>query len=99
MKLFTLDRLHFTLCRLRTMILVDALAVAPVLPTAVGQSVTGQVSGTVTDPAGAVIGGATVELIHTLTGQVREFKTADNGAFVFPNIVAGVYDLRITLPG
>src|SRR4051794_24106681 len=40
------------------------------LPAAYGQSVTGQISGTVADSAGAVIPGASVKLTHDLSQQV-----------------------------
>jgi len=69
------------------------------LPTANAQSVTGQVSGRVTDPTGAVIVGAPVQLTHVLSKQVREFTTDSSGAFVFMGLVPGVYSLRIAQPG
>jgi hypothetical protein len=69
------------------------------LPTANAQSVTGQVSGRVTDPTGAVVVGAPVQLTHDLSKQVREFTTDSNGAFVFVGLVPGVYSLHIAQPG
>ncbi len=69
------------------------------LPTANAQSVTGQVSGRVTDPTGAVIVGAPVQFTHVLSKQVREFTTDSSGAFVFVSLVPGVYSLRIAQPG
>ena len=69
------------------------------LPTANSQSVTGQISGTVTHPVGAVVVGATVQLTHDLSKQVREIKTEANGAFVFVGLVPGAYSLRVALSG
>src|ERR1700736_3782994 len=68
-------------------------------PTAQSQSVTGQISGTVADPGGAVIVGAAVQLTHDLSKQVREFKTEASGAFVFTGLVPGGYSLHIAQPG
>ncbi len=69
------------------------------LPTANSQSVTGQISGRVTDPTGALIVGAPIQLTHVLSKQAREFTTDSNGAFVFVGLVPGVYSLRIAQPG
>jgi hypothetical protein len=63
------------------------------------QSVTGQISGTVADASGAVVGGAEVSLTHVLSKQVRTFKTDESGAFIFTGLVPGDYDLRITQQG
>ena len=63
------------------------------------QSVTGQISGTVTDSAGAVIVGVAVKLTSDLTKQVREFKTDSGGEFLFPNLVPGGYSLHVAQLG
>ncbi len=77
-------------------ILVGLLAL---LPTASAQSVTGQISGIVVDSAGAVVPGASVQLIHDLSQTVRAFTTEPNGSFVFTGLVPGTYTLRVTHPG
>ena len=69
------------------------------LPTANSQSVTGQVSGRITDPTGAIIVGAPVRLTHDLSKQVRTFTTDSNGAFVFVGLVPGAYSLHVEQPG
>jgi hypothetical protein len=46
-----------------------------------GQVTTGNLTGVVTDPNGAVIPGATVKLTNVETGQVRE--TTANGAGIY----------------
>lgn len=66
---------------------------------AFGQSQTGQVSGVVVDQTGGVIAGATVQLIHDLTKNTREFATEVNGAFVFPNLIPGEYSIKIQVSG
>src|ERR1051326_159111 len=64
-----------------------------------GQSQTGQVSGTVVDPTGAVVPSAKVQLIHDLTHNTREFSTEATGAFVFTNLIPGEYTIKIEQPG
>jgi len=83
--------------------LVRAVAISllllAMLPTANSQSVTGQISGTVVDPAGAVVPGAPVQLIHDQSQTVHRYSTEPNGSFFFAGLVPGVYSLRITQPG
>jgi hypothetical protein len=67
--------------------------------TAFGQSQTGQISGTVVDPTGAVVPGAKVQLIHDLTHNTRDFSTEATGAFVFTNLIPGEYSIRIQQSG
>jgi hypothetical protein len=68
-------------------------------PAGMAQSVTGQISGTVVDPAGAIVVGASVQLTHDLSRQVRDFTTDANGSFVFIGLVPGSYSVRIKQPG
>jgi hypothetical protein len=69
------------------------------MPAANAQTVSGQISGRVTDPQGAVIGGASVRLISDLTQQAREFVADEAGAFVFVSLVPGEYSLRVEQAG
>ena len=69
------------------------------LPAVYGQSVTGQISGTVVDPAGAVVPGATVQLTHDLSQQVHKFTTESTGSFIFTGLVPGAYSLHVTQAG
>ena len=59
----------------------------------------GTVRGKVTDPSGAAIPGATVELSNDLTLYSREVITSSSGEFQFPNIPPNVYHLEINAPG
>jgi len=69
------------------------------LPAANAQSVTGQLSGVVVDPAGAVVPGADVQLIHDLSQTIRKFTTESNGSFFFTGLVPGTYSLKVTRAG
>jgi hypothetical protein len=55
-------------------------------------------SGVVTDPQGAVIAGAKVEVKH-LDGSSFFATTNAQGSFVFPALVAAEYKITVTAPG
>lgn len=83
----------------RFCLLVLALCLlAAMLPVANAQSVTGQLSGNVTDSSGAIVAGATVHLIDDLSQTDRSFH-ATNGSFIFTGLVPGTYTLKILMPG
>ncbi len=84
--------------RLRLVVAVFALLLA-ILPAANSQSLTGQVSGTVVDPSGAIVAGAAVKLIHVDSQTAHDYKSDVNGSFIFVALVPGVYTLRISAPG
>jgi hypothetical protein len=59
----------------------------------------GAVSGTVTDPTGAVIPGATVTLVNVVSGLSRDTATDASGQFVFPNIAFNPYRISVSATG
>lgn len=59
-------------------------------------STTGAIAGTITDPTGAVVPGATVVVKNNATGAETTVKTADNGTFNVPALPSGVYTVTIT---
>src|SRR5713101_8414213 len=63
------------------------------------QTSRGTVTGTVTDPQGAVIQGATAELKNTLTNQTRTAPTNDAGLYRCDAVDLGIYDLKISAQG
>jgi hypothetical protein len=63
------------------------------------QITTGTVSGSVKDAQGAIVPGATVTLVSSDRGTTAETVTASTGAFVFPNVNAGTYVIRVTMDG
>lgn len=58
------------------------------------QSVTGRVSGMVTDPTDSPIAGATVQLANSLTKQVRTITTETSGGSIFADLMPGDYHAR-----
>src|SRR5688572_19148931 len=63
------------------------------------QALYGTLVGNVADETGAVVPGATVAITHKETNQTREQPTSVSGAFSFPNLAPGTYDVVVTLPG
>jgi len=66
---------------------------------AFGQEVTAAIVGTVTDPSGAPINGATVTAFDTEHGTVWTAKTNESGAYNFPRVPVGTYRLEIVAQG
>lgn len=61
-----------------------------------GQATTGSISGTVTDPAGNVVAGATVTAKNEGTGvSSGTFTTTGDGTFVFSNLNPGSYSVTV----
>jgi porin len=56
---------------------------------------TGSLSGTVSNPAGAVVPGVKVLLLNTATKDLVTAVTNERGAYSFPELSAGSYQLRI----
>src|SRR5260370_40438774 len=63
-----------------------------------GQSLT-SVSGTVTDPSGAVIAGATITLTNMATGSQRQDKSESIGRYSFAQNQPGKYQISATSTG
>jgi len=79
------------------------LALLMVMMTALSihaQDVTGGISGTVTDPSGAAINGATIQLINTDRGEtVRTLKSNISGFYTASSLPLGTYTVKITDAG
>lgn len=63
------------------------------------QAPTGQITGTITDPTGAVVGGATVTLTNPATNLQRTTVSNDAGIYDFPALLPGVYNLKVEKQG
>jgi hypothetical protein len=63
------------------------------------QTETGRITGTVTDPSGSVVPGATITLTSTTTGTVRTTTSDSVGRYVIANVPAGTYTIKFELSG
>ena len=59
----------------------------------------GTVSGTVTDPTGAVVPGATVSIHNPVSEYERTVMTDKTGHFQFPNVPLNPYHLTVSISG
>src|ERR1700686_2556898 len=60
---------------------------------------TGSISGTLKDPSGAVIPGATVIATNTAMGIQNKTTTDAKGVYTFPSLQVGRYDLQAEVEG
>jgi hypothetical protein len=58
----------------------------------------GTISGSVTDPSGAVVSGASVTATQTLSGELTTTVTGKDGRYVFPTLLPAPYALRFPRP-
>ena len=64
------------------------------------QETTGSISGTITDPSGAVVKGASVALINTDRGQtVRTVTTNSDGFYTATSLPLGTYTVKVAAAG
>src|SRR5215813_10469749 len=66
---------------------------------ALGQTATGEVNGTITDPAGAVLSAATATLVNQATNIEVRAQANPDGHFIFVNVKPGRYLLRVDAKG
>ena len=59
----------------------------------------GSVSGTVSDPSGAVISGATIVLSVPTGGTQGTVSSSADGSYSFPNVAPGHYQIQVDAPG
>src|SRR5262249_232105 len=82
------------------LILSVALGLAVIFcATAFGQVLKGSISGTVTDPQGALISNAQVKATNTATGAELKTTTGSAGDFRFNLIPTGTYKVEVSAPG
>jgi hypothetical protein len=60
---------------------------------------TGALSGVVTDPTGAVVGGAKIRIINSSTGETREIKSASAGTYSAALLRPGTYVVVASVDG
>ena len=58
-----------------------------------------EITGTVTDPTGAVVSNASVGVHEVPTGKLRSARTNATGQFSLPGLPSGDYKVQVTAPG
>jgi hypothetical protein len=66
---------------------------------ALAQSDRGTITGTVGDPAGAVVANAPIQARNVENGALYEAATTATGNYTLAQLPAGVYELSVTVPG
>ena len=66
---------------------------------AFAQTDRGTITGTVSDPAGAVVANATVEAKNADTGTVYPAATSNTGNYTLPQLPAGTYEVSVSSAG
>ena len=80
--------------------LFGVLVVFLTCSTAWGQTVaSSQVSGVITDPTGASVSGAKIQLTQTDTGQLHTVTSNASGSYIVPDLPGGPYRIEVTAPG
>ena len=87
------SRLVITVVRLALAALIAVPAVAS------AQTITGQISGRVTDASGGVLPGVTVTVVNEGTGFKDVRVTDSGGVFTFTNLRVGTYSVMVELEG
>ncbi|NDD64657.1 MAG: TonB-dependent receptor [Acidobacteria bacterium] len=64
-----------------------------------GQSTTGTITGTVTDPGGAVIPGASLTITNTASNVATRVTTSAEGVYVAPGLLPGSYQVAAAATG
>src|SRR5579864_3542321 len=63
------------------------------------QTATGTITGTISDPAGAVVANAPLDLKNSETGTVYQTATSSTGNYTFSQLPVGTYQLTVNVPG
>jgi hypothetical protein len=59
----------------------------------------GTITGTVIDPAGAVVANAMIQARNTATGTVYQAATTETGNYTFAELPFGTYEVSVSVPG
>lgn len=68
-------------------------------PNSLAQQTLGAITGTVTDPSGAVVADASVKAVNFATNLEVVAQTKTNGSFLIPDLPAGTYKVTVTKDG
>src|SRR2546427_3012882 len=87
-------RSRMTTCLFSTTLVVLLFSVA-----LIAQGNFGRILGSVKDPTGAVLPGATVNIIDTQRGLARTVTTDEAGLYNAPPLISGTYTVPAEFPG
>jgi hypothetical protein len=87
-----MKKLRFVGCAVMVVMLV---ALACGVNVAMGQKVTAEINGAVTDPSGAPVAGATVTAKNVATGIVYPTETNSDGVYYLAQLPVGRYEVKI----
>jgi hypothetical protein len=79
--------------------IMSAMLCCILVPIALGQTITGDIVGNVTDPSGAAVPRATVTVTNSGTQLTRTTETSTNGDYAFNLLPTGTYSVSIEAPG
>ena len=82
---------------IRAFFFIVCLTAFPVI--AFAQTDRGTLTGTVSDPSGAVIPGVSIEAKNIQTGATYQAGSSETGNYTLAQLPAGTYELSATLPG
>jgi hypothetical protein len=80
-------------------LLVTAIVLPSLTYNLLAQTTTGTITGTVTDPSGAVVPNSKVIVTSEAEGSTREVTTSSSGVYTAPNLTVGTYRVRVNAPG
>ena len=69
------------------------------IPLATAQTFTSSITGIVSDPSGAAVSGAPIELKNVATGDAHAATSNEQGSYQFNNINPGTYQVTVTMSG
>ena len=78
---------------------LSAFALLLAVPAAYAQAISGEITGTVTDPSGAALPKATVKATCTTTKQERSAPTNESGSYRLVSLPPCAYTLSVTAQG
>jgi hypothetical protein len=85
--------------RLAGLLAIFALTSSTLPCAAFAQSERGNLTGTVTDPAGAAIAAANIVITNRATNAAARAQSSASGEFTIPNLLPGAYRVEVTAAG
>jgi hypothetical protein len=81
--------------RVKTILLLVCLSVLPIR----AQVERGTISGTIHDPSGAIVASGNVVVTNISTGLSMSTVASHSGEYVAPNLIPGLYSIKVSAPG